>query len=236
MKEYILNHIIFITLFLFTLSGHAQKNTNGITLNKTRVIIVNSTDSLSINNNGGDTYLIKNDILTGPEINDKKNDSMIISPPLLKIKGNETKTLRLWKKKHQVSDREDIAYLSVLAIPSTPDSHIDNDYIAVGLRSVIKVFIRPPSLPELTHHSACSMDFEKTANKQVTATNTTAYFITISEIIVSNNENILDKPVMIYPFDKIKINIPPKSQEIKWRYINDYGTVSEYCHGKIKNN
>ncbi|GAA0346645.1 molecular chaperone [Morganella psychrotolerans] len=236
MKKHIFNNIIFTTLFLFAFNCHAQNNTNGIILNKTRVIIVNDTDSLSIKNNSDNIYLIKSDILTGPEINDKKNDSIIISPPLLKIKGNETKTIKLWKKKHHVSDREDIAYLSVLAIPSTPESHINNDYISVGLRSVIKVFIRPASLPELTHHSVCNLNFEKTTNKQVTTTNTTAYFITISEVIVNDNENILDRPVMIYPFDNVKINIAPEIQKIKWRYINDYGTSSEYCDARIKHN
>ncbi|WP_413492226.1 molecular chaperone [Morganella psychrotolerans] len=236
MKEYIFNQIILTILFVSVFNCHAQSNTNGIILNKTRVIIVNDTDSLSIKNNSDDTYLIKSDILTGPEINDKKNDSMIISPPLLKIKGNETKTIKLWKKKHHVSDREDIAYLSVLAIPSTPESYINNDYVSVGLRSVIKVFIRPTSLPEPSHHSVCSLNFEKTMNKQVTATNTTAYFITISEIIVNDDKNILDRPVMIYPFGNVKINIAPEIQKIKWRYINDYGIHSKYCDTRIKNN
>ena len=223
---------------LFLISFHSLSLADdGIVLGTTRVILDKDSKTIQIINNGNTSYLIKSDLLESPD-NNKKNNTVMITPPLFKLAAHESRPIKLYKKNSPEASVESLGYLAVLAIPALDKASEENkNTVAVGLRNIIKVFIRPAALSEKKKDNDCFIEINQ-ENEAIILKNNTPYFITLVTVTLNDDKkNLLSNTLMLSPLAQGSFiynkKIPPNTQ-IHWQTINDYGFASEWCRSTIQ--
>ncbi|WP_077885149.1 fimbrial biogenesis chaperone [Proteus vulgaris] len=210
---------------------------DGIVLSTTRVILDKDSKTIQMTNNSSRPYLIKSDLLESPD-NLKKNNTVMITPPLFKLAAHESRPIKLYKKNNADESVESLGYLAVLAIPALDKDAVENkNTVAIGLRNIIKVFIRPAALADKKKDNDCLIDISHNG-KAMILKNTTPYFITLVAVTLNNDaQNILPNTIMLSPLAQGTFIYPkalPPNTQIHWQTINDYGFASEWCRSTLQ--
>lgn len=203
----------------------------GIKLPQTRVIF-NSKDKsalATIQNQGDNVYLVKASVLA-----DTDSGSSIapfaVTPPLFRLEPRNQQTVRIVRQgtSSLPTDRESIFYLSFLAIPSITQANADENRLAIGLQTVIKLFYRPDRLGMTAEQAAAKLVFRQ-QDKQITAENPTPYYLTLGTLKVAGkaiNFPATGQGQMLAPFSQQHYSTDGVTGSITWTVINDYGGLS----------
>lgn len=168
---------------------------------------------------------------------DKMDVPFVILPPVIRIEPNQGQTLRISYTGNSLpKDRETVYWLNVLDIPPKIDNANVNT-LQMAIRTRIKLFFRPDSLTKLSLIDASegltwrSLPSQEKGYVYLEAKNNSPFHISLASVAISNNEGKAenDEGKMISPFSrevfKIKSKAIPATSKVKYKYINDYGTV-----------
>ncbi|MDA3978879.1 fimbria/pilus periplasmic chaperone [Gallibacterium sp. AGMB14963] len=151
----------------------------------------------------------------------------VITPPISRVDANKGQTLRVtYTGEPLPNDRESIFYFNILDIPPNPKDKSKN-YLQVAIRSRIKLFFRPTNLKVSPEEAYKQVEW-RAQGKQLIANNNTPYFITYSDIAVtqgSRKVKVLNS-TMISPFSQATFNLTQAvsaTGSVEWTVINDYG-------------
>lgn len=222
--------------FSFSLVNIARADSAGIKLPQTRVIFQGKNkDALAtIQNRGGNVYLIKASVL--PSLHaDGSKAPFIVTPPLFRLEPHNQQTVRIVSQGTSALpiDRESLFYLSFLAIPSTPDTGTQVNRVAIGLQTVIKLFYRPERLAMTAEQAADKLQF-KQADRQLLVNNPTPYYLTLGSLHAAGKAVDFGKEgQMIAPFSQQRYSVTGPAGEAAWTVINDYGGLTPVYRAKI---
>ncbi|MBD2779230.1 molecular chaperone [Xenorhabdus sp. 42] len=199
----------------------------GVVIGGTRVVYIGNQKetAISINNPEADiSYLIQSWVQGE---HDETKTPFIITPPLFKLTAGNENILRIVKTGSDLpDDRESLFWLNVKSIPAT--SKTEQNQLQITVKSRFKLFYRPAGLEKNASVAYKALTFRKEGNKLI-AENTTPYYISFSELSVSNstkNYNI-ESPGMLPPFKQMSWDIPVKNiNKVIWTTINDFGGVT----------
>ncbi|MFY3770826.1 MAG: molecular chaperone [Pseudomonadota bacterium] len=230
---------LFLSVLVITVFHSSSFADGGIVLGTTRVILDKDSKTIQMTNNSPISYLIKSDLLESPDLdNNKKNNAVMITPPLFKLAAHESRPIKLYKKNNADTSVESLGYLAVLAIPAIDKASGEKkNTVAVGLRNIIKVFIRPESLADKKKDNDCLIKIHQN-REAIILKNTTPYFITLMAVTLNDDaQNILPDTIMLSPLAQgtfiYRKALPPNTQ-IHWQTINDYGFASEWCRSTLQ--
>ncbi|WP_454877298.1 fimbrial biogenesis chaperone [Serratia inhibens] len=168
---------------------------------------------------------------------DKMDVPFVILPPVIRIEPNQGQTLRISYTGNSLpKDRETVYWLNVLDIPPKVDNANVNT-LQMAIRTRIKLFFRPDSLINLSLIDASegltwrALPSQEKGYVYLEAKNNSPFHISLASVAIYNNENKAedDEGKMISPFSsevfKIKSKAIKSTGKVKYKYINDYGTV-----------
>ena len=102
----------------------------------------------------------------------------MVTPPLFRLEGKQTNTLRIFPNaniSNAPNDRETVYFFNVMSIPPTSDSDADKNKLQLAVRHKMRLIYRPKSVQELSANAeAKKLEWRKTNNK-VTLTNPTPF-------------------------------------------------------------
>ncbi|EMJ9773780.1 TPA: molecular chaperone [Morganella morganii] len=195
-----------------------------IYLGSTRVVISDGKNegSVSTHNKDNKNYLIQSWIL---DENDKESNEFVITPPLFKLEGNTSSSLRVMMVGNLPADRESLYWLNVKFIPST-DKNLKVNKLTFAVNNRIKIIYRPKSLSFSDSVDVFKKVTVRYVNGKLEFKNPTKYFINISE--VKANDVVLESPSYIRPesseFIPLKNNKKPSV--VNYTFIDDLGKLN----------
>ncbi|HHQ6613303.1 TPA: molecular chaperone [Morganella morganii] len=195
-----------------------------IYLGSTRVVISDGKNegSVSTHNKDNKNYLIQSWIL---DENDKESNEFVITPPLFKLEGNTSSSLRVMMVGNLPADRESLYWLNVKFIPST-DKNLKVNKLIFAVNNRIKIIYRPKSLSFSDSVDVFKKVTVRYIDGKLEFKNPTKYFINISEVKV--NDVILESPSYIRPesseFIPLKNNKKPSA--VNYTFIDDLGKLN----------
>lgn len=215
-------------LSLFALLPACFSHAAGVSLGATRVIYpADATQySLSIHNSSIDApYLIQSWI--SDEKGEKSHD-FIITPPLFVIKPAKENTLRLEMvgKPTWPTDREILYYLNSKAIPSASVGTTNS--LQIATQTVIKMFVRPKSLPTPPEAAPGSLTCHYSGSS-VQISNPSPYYVSLVNLQAGGQKN---HGALVAPKAQTTINFKEPISNLKYQSINDYGAVTPYINCK----
>ncbi|KMV34725.1 fimbrial biogenesis chaperone [Franconibacter pulveris 1160] len=223
-KQLFMQPIIALLLFwALTSSCYA----GGIVLGQTRVIYYadKKEAALPVTNNARTMPFL----LQSWVENEKGNSRgpFIVTPPLFRINGGESSTLRIIKTDASLpEDRESLFYIDVRAIPASSVSDTNKNLLTLVVKTRIKLFYRPGTLKDKAVDAYKKLQFNRTQDT-LYIYNPTEYFVVFSGLSIGNTE-LTDKIDFISPGEHKKLPVPVASGSIiKWAAINDYGGVTQ---------
>lgn len=171
-----------------------------------------------------------------------KNDKpvpFILTPPIFRMEGNKTQTLRLiYTKEPLPQDRESLFYFNLLDIPPKPKGEdAPQNYLQIAVSSRLKLFFRPKNLTPAVSEAPKKLQLTL-QNQKLIINNPTPYYITIANIAFLSHQKdenpvIIDDIPMIEPFGKQEVEVkdaPDQSRQFSHanlEVINDYGGFSK---------
>ncbi|WP_274369235.1 fimbrial biogenesis chaperone [Morganella morganii] len=195
-----------------------------IYLGSTRVVISDGKNegSVSTHNKDNKNYLIQSWIL---DENDKESNEFVITPPLFKLEGNTSSSLRVMMVGNLPVDRESLYWLNVKFIPST-DKNLKVNKLTFAVNNRIKIIYRPKSLSFPDSVDVFKKVTVRYIDGKLEFKNPTKYFINISE--VKANDVVLESPSYIRPesseFIPLKNNKKPSV--VNYAFIDDLGKLN----------
>lgn len=195
-----------------------------IYLGSTRVVISDGKNegSVSTHNKDNKNYLIQSWIL---DENDKESNEFVITPPLFKLEGNTSSSLRVMMVGNLPADRESLYWLNVKFIPST-DKNLKVNKLTFAVNNRIKIIYRPKSLSFSDSVDVFKKVTVRYIDGKLEFKNPTKYFINISE--VKANDVVLESPSYIRPesseFISLKNNKKPSV--VNYAFIDDLGKLN----------
>jgi chaperone protein EcpD len=169
---------------------------------------------------------------------DKVNTPFLITPPLFRMEPSRDQSLRILFTHSQQPlpiDRESVFWLNVLEIPPKPTGlqTQGKNYLQLAIRSRLKLFYRPASLPGDPVKAPGQLSFKTTttgSNHALLAHNASPYYITITNITVDvgGTPHKVDSG-MVAPLSDLSLAVPDLKQApsagstIQYECINDYG-------------
>lgn len=198
----------------------------GIRLNKTRVILNESTDSGSITfvNTGNENYLVQAYILDTE--NNVASDEFLVVPPVFRSDSGRNNVLKIIKrKKPAAKDRESAYKLVFNAVPGSKRTQAkEQARVSFSLGFAIKMFYRPGALKSAPEEAYNRLRFLSQDNGLVRIYNDSEYHLSFSELKFDNRSVDLNKqPSMIKPFDSVVMKVDKIPSTASWKFINDYG-------------
>lgn len=216
--------IIFIVALLssfFMMTAFAA----GISIDRTRVVF-NSNDknhSVGVINTSSVPWLVQARIL---DQNGQRQGALFITPPLFRLEPSGKNVIRIVSTGAEgifPSDREDIRYLHIDAVPSSSPSEKDSQ-LAVGVGMTIKVFMRPVSLDEPGKKNWESIRWYYTSGLGVKGCNTSPYYLSFNRLAFDERSIDLNaNPSMLPPYQCIVFGEKLSVKKIHWSFINDFG-------------
>jgi len=217
--------ILFFGITYFIISACTTVSyAGGIVLGGTRLIYNDSKNQVTFpvkNSSEKGRFLVQSWI----ENSDGKKSSLFtVAPPLYVSNPNDENLLRIIYTGEKISDKKErIFYLNVKSIPAIDRGEAEEKNILM-LASItrIKLFLRPNGMPSPSDGDYKRITFKKCGEK-ICAKNNTNYFLTMARIKYGNR-TIDDN--MLAPGSEKVIASFGKNENISYRVINDFGSVS----------
>ncbi|BEM32448.1 pilus assembly protein [Serratia marcescens] len=194
--------LIFVGLFFGSFFADAN-----IVINGTRVIYPEKNKDVIVQlvNSGNDPALVQawiddGDINSTPET---ANVPFLLSPPVVKVAGNNGQQLRIQKMGAAFpDDRESVFYLNVLDIPPTPENLQGVNTLQLAIKSRIKLFYRPAGLSSNANAITDFIELQA-AGTGFKIINKSPYFFTLANVDQKGKKNLLVDSVMVAPFSSL---------------------------------
>lgn len=168
------------------------------------------------------------DTQTPPE---KLQVPFLLTPPVVKIKGNTGQQLKIKVTKANLpQDRESLFYLNVLDIPPNETSGGENNTLKFALQNRIKLIYRPGSVKSVNKETFSSLHIKR-ANNGLTVENESANWLTITEI--KGTSKINKETLVLAPRTNLRLSGAPATDNYTVTLIDDYGN---YLRESIKSN
>jgi fimbrial chaperone protein len=203
----------------------------GVALGATRVIYPTGEKQVSlpvINSSDTNTFLIQSWV--GSESGAKSSD-FILTPPLFVMHPKKENTLRIMYVGPALpADRETVFYLNSKAIPSVDKSQLKGNTLQIATQSVIKLFMRPKSLPSRSVDAPKTLTCRTGAGK-VTVNNPSPYYVSLVQFYVGGQKV---PNSMVPPKGSLSVAVPGgKSGAVSFQTVNDFGanTPKQTCAG-----
>lgn len=223
--------MMFSAFAMFSYSSAAS-----IVINATRVIYQSDAKEVLIKmvNQGEQPLLVQSWLDDGHEDVDPQslNVPFIASPPVSRVDPKQGLTVRLnWDGQALPADRESVFWFNALEIPGKNKDTEKSNKLQIALKTRIKVFYRPVSLPGTPDEAIQKLRW--TLSKQgkevwATAKNDSPYFVSMtSATVTSGGKKYAFEPDMVAPF--ASASYPVKSlnslqlDAMSWTAVNDYG-------------
>lgn len=223
-------------LFSATALAQSPSSQGGIYLGTTRVVF-DSGDKATVftanNSSATETWLIRSWVSpyekTGKEVSEADAvDHFIVTPPLHRLDPNSSVQLRVNRAGGVLpDDRESVFYLNALAIPPKPKD-AKGSVIQFALNTQIKLFYRPHAInDERELVKAYGSVAVKANGQQLTLSNPTPYYLTLTNIVLDNRTTLTPSDPMLPPFGQITVESKVQSGTLSYQTINDYGGKTE---------
>ena len=215
---------IAVSAILFSAGFISSAIAGGVSLGATRIIYPQGEKQISLpisNSDTKDIFLIQSWV---SDENDKKSSDFVVTPPIFVIQPKKENILRIMYvgPNNLPQDRETVFYLNSKAIPSVDKNKQSGSALQIATQSVIKLFIRPKSLPTQ------SIDAPKTLRCQVSGgviaiTNPSPYYVSLVQLHAGDKK--LDNE-MIPPKSIKQIDAQGASGGVWFQTMNDYGAMT----------
>lgn len=192
----------------------------------TRVVISdeNNEGSINVHNRDDNNYLIQSWVL---DENEKVTEDFVLTPPLFKLNGKTSNSLRILLINNLPQDKESLFWLNVKFIPSTSKSEKTNK-LTVAINNQVKLIYRPKSISK----NEMLNEFKKISFKRigdsVEINNPTKYYMSFSEILIGGKA--VESPSYISPESKKKIVIDKniRGSNLEFIVIDDLGKLNSF--------
>lgn len=223
--------MMFSAFAMFSYSSAAS-----IVINATRVIYQSDAKEALIKmvNQGEQPLLVQSWLDDGHEDVDPQslNVPFIASPPVSRVDPKQGLTVRLnWDGQTLPADRESVFWFNALEIPGKNKDTEKSNKLQIALKTRIKVFYRPVSLPGSSEEAIQKLRW--TLGKQgkevwATAKNDSPYFVSMtSGTVTSGGKKYAFEPDMVAPFSSASYPVKSLSSvqldAMAWTAVNDYG-------------
>lgn len=163
----------------------------------------------------------------------------LITPPLFRMDPHKDQSLRIiYTQGSQPlpTDRESLFWLNVLEIPPKPAGAqaAGQNYLQFAIRSRLKLFYRPASLPGNAMKAPDKLSFTAQGSALVVH-NPTPYYVTISALSLgADAKPIEDASGMIAPFGDLRLQLkghaqaPSAGTPVAFTVIDDYGAADAH--------
>ncbi|MEX5383494.1 molecular chaperone [Cronobacter muytjensii] len=154
--------------------------------------------------------------------NFKETGDFIVMPPITKMKGKSTQSIRLKKNTApNTSDVEDLYYYNFTQYPAS-DAKSQNKILFV-VSTKVKIFVRPSGLSKTLEESINDVKITK-ANGKLKIDNPGPYHMSIFSLTDSVRKKIIKKNVLVKPKSTLTLSAPINGTEkIEIAYVDDYG-------------
>ncbi|MFC0308803.1 fimbria/pilus periplasmic chaperone [Gallibacterium trehalosifermentans] len=159
----------------------------------------------------------------------------VITPPLSRIEANKGQTLRITYTGDPLpTDRESIFYFNLLDIPPKPSAQMRQEnpnFLQIAVRSRIKLFYRPQSLPMSAEEAYQQVEWRVASERGkpvVIVNNKTPYYITYATIELKQGAKTAKAKDadMVAPFSQVSYPLSSAvsgQATVHWSVINDFG-------------
>lgn len=234
----LLCQIVAFLIILITNKGLCDELTQGIFINKTKLIFSSSLSKISLRvaNHTGDHYLLQAviqnyDPKTGMAVNDKQVTPFIVSPPVHDLRdGDDTFVSLLAVPSRTIllpSRRESLYYLTLRLIPSEIKMKSSSKLRLVTAYH-IRIYWRPvlDAINEKNVYFSC-------INGELNIFNHSGYYMEVTQLFIDKyqvKKSMLIRPVP--PYGKLAINTSgqhcsPRGNQVSWRFRDDAGVPSD---------
>lgn len=218
----------FLFCILFTVSMGVSA---GIQVEATRVVYQggNNSASLSISNNGDDTYMVQTWLDTGDAAQLPQDLPILVTPPILKLASRKEAILRfIYSGTGLPQDRESLFWVNVQEIPPAAK---EENVLQIAIRTRVKLFYRPAGLKTDLAKQAAAMTWQRQGG-QLVVRNAGPLHVTLGVVTLldSHGGSWVVPADMVKPGSDIHISIPAEAKSasmVKFSYINDYGGHTE---------
>ena len=213
----------FLIVFLFFCLPQAQA---AIQIESSRIIYAGNAKSASvkINNFSEDNYIVQ----TWLDKNEKEKDKnlpMVVTPPLVKLRPEQSAILRfIYSGQGLPDDRESVFWVNIQEIP--PASKQEN-VLQLAIRTRLKLFYRPTRLKADLAQEARNLSWDIKDNKLILVNNGPLH-ITLTSVLMrdKNGKTFTVNVPMISSFSKESVTVFSQARMATMSFINDYGAVS----------
>jgi len=163
----------------------------------------------------------------------------LITPPLFRMDPHKDQSLRIiYTQGSQPlpTDRESLFWLNVLEVPPKPSGQqaAGQNYLQFAIRSRLKLFYRPASLPGNAMKAPEKLSFTSQGTALV-AHNPTPYYVTISKLSLGpDGKPIEGASGMAAPFGDLRLPLkgltqaPSAGTAVVFTVIDDYGAADDH--------
>ena len=199
----------------------------GVLLGGTRVIFSEKSREgpISIKNPGASPLVVQ----PWPDAGEGQNKTpFVVTPPLSRLDPGRENILRIMRLPASLpDDRESVFWLNVKEIP---EKSSEEGVLQVAVRTRIKLFYSPSSLPGNVAKAKDQLRWAVGANDKGEAllkiANPTPYHITLTTLSINGGQQVIDAD-MASPFGELAYPLkavnPAQEIEVIFSTINDYG-------------
>ena len=204
----------------------------GVLLGGTRVVFgeKDREASISMKNTGITPYIVQ----AWSDAGEGQNKTpFVVTPPLSRLDPGKENILRIMRGPVAAlpTDRESVFWLNVKEIP---EKSSDENVLQVAVRSRIKLFYRPSSLPGKAAEAKGQLQWAVAADDKggavLKVANPTPYHITLTTLSVNGGQQVIDADMappfgeLAYPLTAVK---SPQEVQVVFSTVNDYGGVTD---------
>jgi fimbrial chaperone protein len=200
----------------------------GVMLGGTRVILgeKDREASIPVKNTGTTPYVVQAWIDAGEGRN---KTPLLVTPPLSRLDPGMENILRIMRVGGELpADRESVFWLNVKEIPEKPK---EENVLQIAVRSRIKLFYRPSSLPGKPADARTHLKWVVSAGEGgqgavLRISNDSAYHVTFTGLTIDGGRQEINADMvppfgeMSYPLDAAKT---PRAIQVSYTTLNDYG-------------
>jgi len=215
----------------------------GVTLENTRVIYPGNARQVDLvaSNPTSEASLIQVWIDDGdPSLSpDNAQAPFTITPPLARVMPGTSQTLRIiFTGADLPSNQESLFWLNLLDTPPKPKVSEGTNYLQFAMRSRIKLFFRPPNLPDTPFNAAANIAWKLEPSEEglkLVASNGSAYFVSLVNVRAMRGDQTLAElsPSHVPPFGSMAFSayksegVLADSTSVKCQFVDDYGAFRD---------
>lgn len=164
---------------------------------------------------------------------EKALDSPVIPlPAIFKLKKKEAKSIKLVNVGVDLAkDRETLYWFNIYEVPPEPnrDAEIqDKNVLILTTRTQMKLLLRPASLFSQASTMVSKVSY-KWQDKSLVLINDSPFYVTISSLRLSNNDDKSQYSGMLEPFSEVAIvlELDAQPESLAITYIDDNGSQND---------